>query len=183
MHKRNTLYDHRFGFAALFSVILSAVPFVSGYGIRLLFPAFDGLPLFFILLAALAAACAVNRIAAKSFARAHFGMPPEERRDLFARHAQECRKDPAAVLLRYRDMEVMPVFLLTLYFLLAFAIGVTPMLCLRLHCGFGRILAAMGGWLVSWFLFFAPILRRLELVSKGLNRQALVPVGALPAID
>ena len=142
------------GFTALFTVLFTFGAFFTGYGLRQIFPTFDGFPLFFILLGALTVACVANRLSAKVYARNHFGMPPAERHMLIERHLEECRQDPKAVLARYNDIESIPVFMLILYFILTFVIGATSMLCMDQDFNFERVLISVAGTIISGHLMF-----------------------------
>lgn len=177
-------FDVVSGLTALFSVVFWLASAAVGLGLRKCFPDFDGIPLLLLLLTALAVACAANRIAAKVFARSHFGMPAEERQALYARHDEDCRKDPDAVLARFRGMETVPIFLLVLYFVLVFAIGVASILCLSPQDE-ALYPTAMGtlGSLLTAFLGFMPILRLCQQRYNPLDKTVLVPVGSLPLLE
>ena len=183
MRKINFQPDYTSGLTALFSVIFWLSSVFTGFGLRFLFPHFDGLPLLALLLGALAVACITNRIAAKIFARNHFGMPPEERRDMYARHTEECKRDPDAVLARYEDMGSVPLFLLGVYFILVFAIGAAAPLCVYEHGDLPHTVGACAGILLAGFLGFMPIYRIVEQFSMRLNRTFLVPEGELPQLE
>ena len=177
--------DYSSGFTALCSVAFWLVSTFTGLGLRFLLPnSFDGLSLFLILVAAMAVACFANRIIALGFARSHFGMPPSERRALQDRHAEECKADPQAVLARYKDMETLPIAMLILYYVLAFAIGVSASLCLILPTSdlLHTIVFLVGSFLAG-FLGFMPIWRYFQQLPKPLNKAALVAVGELPLLE
>ena len=170
--------------AGAIATVLAVLAFLSGIGIRFLFPDFDALPLYFILMAAFILACVVNRIAAKTFARNHFGMPPEERQEWFNRHMEQCQSNPEAVLKSFSDMEVMPVFMLVLYFLLNWAMGMAAGMCVamgkdsQLHSWIGVIGLAM-----CVFLLNMPILRLFELIPEKLDPKMMVPTSYLPMLE
>ena len=176
--------NYKAGCTALCSVLLWLGTFLCGYGIKALFPDFDGAPLLLILIAAMALTCIVNRTAAKIFARNHFGMPPEERRALLDRHAQEVQTDPKAVMDKFSGMETVPVFLLVLYFTLTFAIGSLFLPCVYEDAPVWRIVLAFVASLGSMGLFAMAFYRIFDTVfGKKLNKQALVPVGELPMLE
>lgn len=184
MHKKsNFKLDLTSGLTALFTVVLWLAATFSGLGLRKLLPDYDGLPLFLMLLVAFAVACAVNRIAAKIFAREHFGMHPDERRKLYESHHEACKEDAKAVLANYKDIETVPLFLLGLYFVLVFAMGVAAPLCLFPDCGFGRVILAILGIYLSGSLFFMPILRICQQLPERLNREVLVSKDELPILE
>ena len=172
------------GCTALCSVLLWVGALLCGFAISSLFPTFDGAPLLLILLAALALACVVNRVAAGIFARNRFGMPPEERRALLARHAEEAKADPRAVMSRYDGMETVPIFLLILYFVLSFAIGALFLSCVYEDAPVWRVAVSSLASLLSLGLFAMAFYRIFDTVfSRKLNKAALVPVGALPQLE
>ncbi len=153
----------------------------AGLGLGALWPSFDARPLLGLLIAAFLVACLANRVAAKVFARNHFGMPPEERQALFDRHAEACRQDPEAVLRRYSDMEAVPIFMLVLYFLLIFAIGVTAGMAGRGADAEAWVTLVVG--LICAHQLYMPLLRLFFLVPRKLNKDALVPVSMLPTLQ
>ena len=184
MLKKSLQLDYTSGFTALCSVVFWLVSTFTGLGLRPLLPNFDGLPLFCILLVALMLACIVNRTAAKSFARSHFGMPPEERRAMLDRHTEEVKASPKAVIAKYSGLEILPISMLILYFVLVFAIGISASLCLTwptadpLHA-----VAFLVGTVLTGFLGFMPIWRCFQQLRKPLNKAALVPAGSLPQLE
>lgn len=172
------------GCTALCSVLLWLGTFLCGYGVKALFPHFDGAPLLAILMAAMAFFCVVNRLAARIFARNHFGMPPKERRALLDRHAEEVKSDPKAAMAKFDGMEIVPVFLLILYFALTFAIGSLFLPCVYEDAPVWRIALAFIASLGSMGLFAMAFYRIFDTVfTKKLNKAALVPVGALPQLE
>ena len=177
--------DYTSGFTALCSVAFWLVSTFAGLGIRFLLPnSFDGLPLLLILIVAMVLACFANRTLARSFARNHFGIPPSERRKILVRHMEECKADPAAVLTRYKDIDVLPITMLVLYYILSFAIGVSASLCLVLPTpDLLHVLAFLFGSFLAGFLGFMPIWRRFQQLRKPLNKAALIPVGTLPELE
>ncbi len=183
MRRSHIQFDYTAGFTALFSVLFWLASAFTGLGLRFLLTDFDGLSLFLLLMVALIVACAVNRVAAKVFARNHFGMPPEERRELYDRHLEACKRDPEAVLARYKDMETVPIFMLILYFVLVFSIGVASGLCLYENCDLLHTVAGCTGLMLTLPLGFMPIFRLVEQLRKPLNRNSLVPVGTLPRLE
>ncbi len=184
MRRSNMQFDYKSGFTALFSVLFWLASVFTGLGLRFLFPNFDGLPLFLLLILALTVACAANRTAAKVFARSHFGMPPKERREMYDRHLEECKRDPEAVLARYKEMETVPLFMLILYFVLVFAIGAAAGLCLYENCDLLHLVAGGAGIMFTALpLGFMPILRLVEQLYKPLNKHSLVPIGTLPRLE
>ncbi|MBP3666081.1 MAG: hypothetical protein J6K29_03405 [Clostridia bacterium] len=183
MRRSNVQFDYKSGFTALFSVLFWLASAFTGIGLRHLLPDFDGLPLFLLLALALTVACAANRTAAKVFARNHFGMRPEERREMYDRHLEECKRDPEAVLARYKDMEAVPLFMLILYFVLVFAIGTAAGLCLYENCDLIHLAAGGTGIMLTLPLGFMPIFRMAQQLPKPLNRNSLVPVGILPQLE
>ena len=147
------------------------------------FPDFDPLPLFWILLAAFAAACAVNRISAHFFARKHFGMPHEEMNAYMARHDKACREDPEAVMKQYSDMATVPVFLLGVYVLLTLSMIVTGAMCLRMEAGgLGHFIAYILGVPGGFLLLLMPIYRIVVTIPLGLKRDFLTPRENLPLL-
>ena len=161
--------------AALMSLVLTMAVWGLGVFLGQLFPSFDARPLLGILAVAFVLSCGANRVAAKIFARNHFGMPPEERRALLATYMEECKQDPAAVLKRFSDVETVPVLVLSVYFLLTLALGVAGGLC---YSHMHTILGA----LVCYALLYMPLVRLLELIPSGLNQEALVPENQLPIL-
>lgn len=178
---------HRAGSRALCALflayLLSVAAFVLGIWLNSVFPDFDALPLFCMLFAAFAVACAANRVAAKVFARNHFHLHPDERQEMTARYIEECNADPEAVLRKHADMEVVPVFLLGLYFLLTLAIGVTGGMCALDEESLAHGTAAFVGVFACFILSYMPLLRLLEQIPHRLNRDALVPVESLPTLQ
>ncbi|MBQ9151500.1 MAG: hypothetical protein IJX72_04560, partial [Clostridia bacterium] len=170
--------------ACAVAVVLAVLSLIAGVGICFLLPDFDALPLFFILTAAFILACTVNRIAAKAFARNHFGMPPEERRELFNQHMEQCQRDPETVLKGFSDMEIMPIFMLVLYFFLNLSMSMAAGMCLTmamestLHYWVGII-----GLLICIFLLHMPMVRLFEQFPAKLNKAALVPTSYLPTLE
>lgn len=185
MRKNTPQLDYTSGFTALCSVAFWLISTFAGLGLRFLLPnSFDGLPLFMILVGAMVLACFANRTLARSFARSHFGISPSERRELLDRHMEECRADPTAVLARCKDIDVMPVTMLVLYYLLSFAIGVSASLCLVLPApDLLHVIAFLLGSFSAGLLGFMPIWRRFQQLRKPLNKAALVPVGKLPKLE
>ena len=172
------------GLAATVGGLIGATMAVAaGLGLGALWPNFDARPLLGLLIAALIVASLANRFASKAFARKHFGMPPEERQALFDRHAEACRQDPEAVLRQFSDMEAVPIFMLVLYFLLTFAIGVTAGMAGRGGDSFSEILGTVMVGAVCAYLLYMPLLRLFALVPKRLNKEALVPVTLLPTLQ
>ena len=172
------------GFTALCTVLCWLVSFFLGLGIREWVPGFDGLPLFLILLCALVLLCVVNRVAARAYARAHFGMPPSERRRHLEGFLEECRNDPEAVLRRYDGMNALPVFLLVLYFILAFALGTLPLLCIYEDCPWWRLIPCIAALLLSICMFGMLFYRYFDVrLSRRLNKKILVPEGKLPVLE
>ena len=155
----------------------------TGLGLGSIWPSFHARPLLGLLVVALIVASLANRIAAKVYARNHFGMPAEERQALFDRHAEACRKDPEAVLRQFSDMEAVPIFMLVLYFLLTFAIGVTAGMAGRGADSFVEILEIVVVGFVCAHLLYMPLLRLLLLVPRKLNKEALTPVSLLPTLQ
>ena len=154
-----------------------------GVWLSTVFPTFDALPLFGLLMVAFILACLANRMAAKSFARTHFGISPEERRELVSRHVEECRADPATVLKKFSDMEAVPVAMLVLYFLLVLAMVATGGMCLWSGTGLTHALAAMFSMAMGWFLLYMPLTRLIEQIPHRLHKEALVPIHQLPRLE
>ena len=184
MSKNKLQPDYTAGCTALCSVLLWLGTLLCGYAIKTLFPAFDGAPLILILMAALVLACVFNRTAARIFARRHFGMPPEERRALLERHAEEVKADPKAVMARYDGMETVPIFLLILYFAIPFAFGSLFLTCVYEGASYWRIILGLVASFLSMGLFAMAFYRIFAVVfAKKLNKEALVPEGALPLLE
>ncbi len=172
------------GCTALCAVLLWGGSFLCSFGIKSLFPGFDSAPLLLILLVALVLVCFANRTAAGIFARNHFGMLPEERRALLDRHAEEVKADPKAVMDRYNGMETVPIFLLTLYFSLAFTIGALFLSCVYEDAPVWRVIVSYMASLLSLGLFAMAFYRIFATVfGRKLNKQALVPEGELPLLE
>ena len=176
--------DYVSGCTALCTVCAWLVTTFAGVGLHLLLPDFDGLPLLLLLWGVLVLACIVNRVAAQVFARNHFGMPPEERRALLERHAAEVKADPLAVMAKYEGMTVTPAFLLGLYFFLVSAISALFLTCVHEGASVGRIVLSGLTAMASLGLFAMAFYRIFSVVfTKKLNKDALVPVGALPRLE
>ncbi len=156
--------------ALVATLVLSAGLYALGACLGLAFPDFDARPLYLILLVALALITLCNRLAAASFVRHHFGMPPEEREPFLQAHRTACRNSPEATLGRLGDMVVLPLMLLALYDILAALMLVA---------------AGMGGlWsiIIPAYLLFMPLYRHFSLLPRRLNREALIPKDDLPAL-
>ena len=172
------------GCTALCSVLLWLGTLLCAYGIKILFPDFDGAPLILILWGAMALACVVNRVAARIFAQKHFGMPPEERRALLERHSEEVKADPRAVMAGFDGMETVPIFLLILYFAIPFAFGSLFLSCVNEGAPVWRIALGIAASFLSMGLFAMAFYRIFDVVfAKKLNKQALVPEGELPMLE
>ncbi len=179
---KNRLYRKLAACAA--AVSLAVLAFMGGVGLSFLFPDFDALPLFLILTVAFILACVANRAAAKVFARNHFGMPPAERREMFDRHMKEYQRDPQAALNRFSDMEMVPVFMLVLYFSLTIAMSMTAGMCLTmspestLHSWVSVI-----GLMICMLLLGMPLIRLFEQLPKKPNKNVFVPPSYLPTLE
>ncbi len=182
--RSNQQLDLVSGFTALLTVLCWAASAFLGLGLREWFPDFDGLPLFLILLVALVLLCVVNRVTARVYARSHFGMPPSERRKHLEGFMEECRHDPEAVLRRYDSMNALPVFLLALYFVITFALGTLPLLCIYVNCPWWRLIPCIVSLLLSLGMFGMLFYRYFDvLFAKRLNKKLLVPEGKLPVLE
>ena len=178
--------DYVSGCTALCTVLLWLASAFGGWGIKALFPDFDGLPLLLLLWGAFVLACIFNRTAAKIYARNHFGMPPEERRALLESHAAEVKADPLAVMAKYEGMTVIPTFLLILYFTLCLVMGGLWLTCLPEpeNAPVWRIVAAMLAAILPHLLTAMAFYRIFSVVfTKKLNKAALVPEEALPQLE
>lgn len=179
-----TTLDLVSGFTALCSVLCWGASGFLGAALREWFPTFDGVPLFLILLCALVLLCVVNRVAARAYAMSRFGMPPSERRKHLEGFMEECRKDPEAVLHRYDSLDAVPVFLLVLYVVIAFALGVIPMLCIYVNCPWWRLIPCIASFLLSFAMFGMLFYRCFDVrFGKRLNKKFLVPEGKLPIME
>ncbi len=164
----------------------SAASFLGGR-LAKIFPSFDALPLFLLLTGAFVLACAANRMAAKAFARHHFGMPPEERRALTETFEQDCRRDPQAALRRFTGMESTPILMLVIYFLLTLSMIVTGTFSAffeGVHAPFAsaRFAAMPVSYLFGIFLLYMPLRRLFALIPQALNQDALVSAQKLSVL-
>ena len=176
--------DYKAGFTALCTVLAWFGSFLCSIFISQGFPDFDSAPLLVILVAAMAFFCIANRIAARIYARNHFGMPFEERRRLVEQYTEAIKADPKAAMAKFDGMEMVPVFLLILYFALTFAIGSLFLSCLYEGASVWRVALACMASLGSMGLFAMVFYRIFDVVfTKKLNKAALVPVGALPQLE
>lgn len=146
------------------------------------FPSFNALPLFIILFGAFVLACIVNRMSAKAFARKHFGMSSSERRELIKRHIEACKADPAAMLAQYNGIEIAPIFLLIIYFVLVISITIAGVFCLAVQQSFLGFAVALSSWFMGWFLLYMPLYRLLEQIPPRLKKGTQVPFPHLEAI-
>lgn len=170
-------------YAALgLALLLAGGASALGMWVSLLFPTFHAFPLLGILAIAFMAACVVNRIAAKTFARRHFGMSAEERHDMIEAYETECKRDPEAVLKRFSDMEAVPVFMLGLYFLLTLALATVGGMCATADGGWLHAAASIGGMTAGFYFLFMPLLRICEQIPPRLNKDALIPTSELPIL-
>ncbi len=149
---------------------VSVVLVAAGACLRPLLPGFDAAPLHYILIAALAVLCLVNRLAAGVFVERHFAMPQEERDAFSERHRADCEADPEAALRHLSDMAVLPITLLVLYYLLVGGILLTG--------GMGALATAILGVL----LLGMPLQGHFDMLPNRLHRKLLVPKDKMPRL-
>ncbi|MBE6652819.1 MAG: hypothetical protein E7610_05325 [Ruminococcaceae bacterium] len=180
--RRRTINKKLAAWALALNVTLGAT--VLGIAFGRSFPAFDPLPLIGILAVAFVVACAVNRISAQAFARAHFGMPYEEMNTYVQEHNKACKDNPEAVLRQYAGMATFPVFLLGVYFLMVLSLIVTGAMCSEVDEGGVRysLAESLGIW-GGCILLKMPIQRILEAIPSRLKKEALVPAEKLPLLS
>ncbi len=164
--KKNILLPN----ALVTALLVSASLFVMGVYVHKRFPTFDAMPLFFILLGALAVLCIGNRLAMRVFVARRFGMSAEERDRYLQEQREACAADPAAMLREVGDVTLLPLCLLVLYHLLVLAMSVA--------CGM-----AESPWVVlPCYLLFMSAYRLMEARPERLNVRSLPPSADLPLL-
>ncbi len=141
---------------------------VAGIFLQKRYPAFNAIPLYIIVSGALLLLCVANRIAARGFQRKHFGMPLEERQPFLDAHRRASREDPDKVLRERGNILVLPVMLVTLFYLLTVALIVVGAMCGTMTTVLGVLILMM------------PVSAQLTARSQKLDRSVLIPEDALP---